>query len=93
MKPSNGAYVVRDRYGSNVIRPNKVAAGLTRHRGYKNPDILTLAEHGTLDSLRSLVFFTSRTSRVCTCCGQRVNVLVLNDRGRARKARLKEKRS
>lgn len=100
--------VATDMHYPVSIRPTKNAAGLSYSRASsgkeihhisaalpdndKHLDISRLAVYGTLDPLARYNFGTER--KACACCGSKnMGKVVLSDRGRARLATLRAKRT
>ena len=83
-------YEVYDSRKSRVTRPNRIAAGMTKQGGFKSDDARKLAVYGTLDSLAGILNWnTKRSPRICSCCRQRMNTVVLSDHGRSKLVRIR----
>lgn len=72
-----------------VTRPTRNAAGMTytsdrSNHGTKSDSALHLKVCGTCDQLKSFWFYTSRSERLCPCCGQRTLKRGLSNQGRTR---------
>lgn len=96
--PKVRAYRVKDSRGMTVHRRNKTAAGMTYTNGRKpkpgySDDALHLMVVGHTGHMNGLAYCTKRNSvKICPCCGQASNRLILNDRGKTRLRILRRRR-
>lgn len=104
---ARGEYRVKMHKRPTVMRPNRVAAGLSatvdRSQRWRSPllreiarvdnkDTLKLLVYGTLDALAPGAWlWTKRVT--CSCCGNKSNKLALNDIGKARLARARRRKA
>lgn len=88
MKPKTRAAVPA---GMLRNRFNKTAQGMTatiqlrRHSGRLSAAAVTLSVRGTLDKLRGGIvnqIYRIAERKTCPCCGSKIGLLALNDRGR-----------